>query len=81
MLLKLWSSHVVKKKILLASDILSDGACEYGTFQATLKNADVSASASLYRNGIGCGACCQVKSICGGAPGCLNHETPFSYSG
>ncbi|KAG0545004.1 hypothetical protein BDA96_02G324800 [Sorghum bicolor] len=36
------------------------GACEYGTFEATLNNGDVSASANLYRNGVGCGACYQV---------------------
>jgi hypothetical protein len=38
------------------------GACEYGAFGATLNNGDVSASASLYRNGVGCGACYQVNS-------------------
>lgn len=38
-----------------------NGACEYGTFGATLNNGDVSASASLYRNGVGCGACYQVR--------------------
>ncbi|CAL5086599.1 unnamed protein product [Urochloa decumbens] len=37
------------------------GACEYGAFGATLNNGDVSASASLYRNGVGCGACYQVR--------------------
>ncbi|TVU39060.1 hypothetical protein EJB05_12463, partial [Eragrostis curvula] len=40
-----------------------NGACEYGAFGATLNNGDVSASASLYRNGVGCGACYQVRCI------------------
>ncbi|KAG8099925.1 hypothetical protein GUJ93_ZPchr0013g35391 [Zizania palustris] len=38
-----------------------NGACEYGAFGATLNNGDVSASASLYRDGAGCGACFQVR--------------------
>ncbi|BAT01603.1 expansin-like B1 precursor [Oryza sativa Japonica Group] len=38
-----------------------NGACEYGAFGATLNNGDVSASASLYRDGVGCGACYQVR--------------------
>nr|CAB3454366.1 unnamed protein product [Digitaria exilis] len=37
------------------------GACEYGMFGAMLNNGDVSASASLYRNGVGCGACYQPE--------------------
>ncbi|XP_042386482.1 expansin-like B1 [Zingiber officinale] len=37
------------------------GACEYGVMGATLYGGDVSASAKLYRDGVGCGACYQVR--------------------
>lgn len=79
MLLKLWRSHVVKKENTTCFwQILSDGACEYGTFQATLNNFDVSASASLYRNGVGCNVPTHaIGPICGSAPGCENHNTIF----
>ena len=50
-------------QIISTSHLTSAGACEYGSFGATLNDGDVSASSSLYRNGVGCGACYQVSEI------------------
>ncbi|KAI8530287.1 hypothetical protein RHMOL_Rhmol11G0045000 [Rhododendron molle] len=37
------------------------GACGFGTFGATINRGDVSAASDLYRDGVGCGACYQVR--------------------
>ncbi|XP_016199051.1 expansin-like B1 [Arachis ipaensis] len=44
----------------------ANGACGFGSFGAMVNGGDVSAASSLYRNGVGCGACYQVRCTDGG---------------
>ncbi|KAL5973690.1 Expansin-like B1 [Asimina triloba] len=39
----------------------SVGACGFGQFGAKVNGGDVSAASDLYRSGVGCGACYQVR--------------------
>ncbi|RWW80392.1 hypothetical protein BHE74_00011269 [Ensete ventricosum] len=68
-----------ESQIISSSYLTSAGACEYGSFGATLNDGYVSAS-SFYRNGVG-GACYQVR--CTDAKYCPNDGVmiKITYSG
>lgn len=48
-----WSPFVLK---------IAAGRCGYGKFGATINGGHVSAASDLYRDGVGCGACYEVKN-------------------
>lgn len=41
----------------------SAGACGFGEYGRTVNGGAVSAASRLYKNGVGCGACFQVRRI------------------
>ncbi|TJX44964.1 hypothetical protein E8P77_29535, partial [Soehngenia saccharolytica] len=54
--------HKSKVSYYSSSQPVNAGACGYESFAASLNNGDVATgSTKLYRNGIGCGGCYQIR--------------------
>ncbi|GLJ12228.1 hypothetical protein SUGI_0186920 [Cryptomeria japonica] len=54
--------HKSKVSYYSSSEAVNVGACGYESFASTVNNGDVAAaSAKIYREGVGCGGCYQIR--------------------
>ncbi|GLJ12222.1 hypothetical protein SUGI_0186820 [Cryptomeria japonica] len=54
--------HKSKVSYYSSSEAINVGACGYESFASTVNNGDVAAaSAKIYREGVGCGGCYQIR--------------------